>query len=84
MEHHQEIALADVLERQSELNVALARALQSVALTADRYDRELALIRVRLDDLERVAADAPDVIERLRSSVAGLERTLQSRTAHLA
>lgn len=84
MEHREEVALADVLERQSELNVALARALQSVALTADRYDAELAAISERLAVVERIAAAAWNGVEGIRVELDGLSRTLASRTEHLA
>lgn len=59
--------ITGVLARQSELNTRIGQALQAFALTADRYDDELALIRedlkgirarlsgmdARLDELER-------------------------------
>lgn len=67
MDHMTELQLADVLSRQSALNDAVAAALQSVALTADRYDAELAEIRDELVTLgQRV-----DALARAVSAWAG-------------
>jgi hypothetical protein len=63
-EHDTALAIAGILEAQCTLNDSVSKALQAVALTADRYDDELALvgealsaIRSRLTDMNhRLAA----------------------------
>lgn len=44
--------LVSVLDTQERLNDAVARALQSLALSADMYEARLAVISRRLDALE--------------------------------
>ena len=45
MRHEHALQLGDVLERQSELNLAVGKALQAVALTADLHESEMAELR---------------------------------------
>ncbi len=45
MDHETQRQLGDVLQQQSTLNTAVAKALASLALQADRYDSELAELR---------------------------------------
>lgn len=86
----QATALAAVLEGQSDLNATVSRMLEGVALTADRFDGELAEIRDgmlalsnRIEALSKVVRTffvdppEPDAIHRLPvalTSVADLER----------
>lgn len=55
-EHEQALAIADVLASQSVLNSSVAKALQSIALTADRIEADAELIRAELHSLERRVA----------------------------
>lgn len=50
-DHRDALAIADVLESQAALNQSVARALQAVALTADRHDAEMAELRDEIDQL---------------------------------
>lgn len=45
MSHETSLQLAEVLERQSSLNTAVAKALEAVAMTADKHDAEVAELR---------------------------------------
>jgi glutamate/tyrosine decarboxylase-like PLP-dependent enzyme len=48
MDHETARMFADVLARQSDLNLSVSKALQAVALTADRHDAEMAELRDEL------------------------------------
>ena len=48
LDHETARMFADVLARQSDLNLSVSKALQSVALTADRHDSEMAELRDEL------------------------------------
>ena len=76
MRHEHALQLGDVLERQSELNLAVGKALQAVALTADMHESEMAELR---DELLALS----NRVESLTRYVAvGLERVEHSVKVH--
>lgn len=83
MEHRQQLALAEVLEQQTSLNATVAQALQAVALTADRYDAELAEHRRQMDSHDERLIELAVLVRELRRDLLSIERTLNDRTAHL-
>jgi hypothetical protein len=72
--HDNALAIAGILEAQSELNSSVSRALQAVALTADRYDEELALIREALSALRARMSDMNHRLDALEPDHPGFSR----------
>ena len=76
MRHEHALQLGDVLERQSELNLAVGKALQAVALTADMHESEMAELRDeplalsnRVESLTRYVAVGLERVEHALHSV---------------
>lgn len=63
--------LAEALSRQSELNQAIARGLQAMALTADRYDAELSELREGIAALSNRQESIVSALRALRLEVRG-------------